>query len=39
MALSARTRRTVPFLLSALVTIWLVRPATAHRVGGSISHD
>ncbi len=33
MALSARTRRTLPFLLTVLVTIWLVRPATAHRVG------
>ena len=33
MALSARTRRTLPFLLPALVTIWLVRPAIAQNDG------
>ncbi len=33
MLLSARTRRTLPFLLPALVTILLVRPAAAQDDG------
>ena len=33
MPLSARTRRTLPFLLTALVTMWLVCPVTAQDDG------